>query len=345
MIDLRSDTVTLPSKEMKQFLIESPIGDDVYGEDPSINHLQKKIAKIFNKEAALFVPSGTMANLISVLTHCDRGDEILLGNKSHIFYYEAGGVSAYGGIHSHQLKNNDDGTIDIADIKNSIRKIGDDHYPKTKLLCLENTHNYCYGSPIGSQYFKDVKKIIKEYDIKIHIDGARIFNAAQALGESVEQLTEHGDSISCCLSKGLSAPVGSLIIGNKQFIQKAKRIRKSLGGGMRQAGLLAAAGTYSLDFMISRLEEDQKNAQELAQQLSAIDNIKIDISKVKTNIIFFHLISNNISDEQFLADLIKNNIKIDYKGNRKFRLVTHSGFETSNIQTVTNIIKKIIKDS
>jgi len=345
MIDLRSDTVTTPTKEMKQFLIEAPIGDDVYGEDPSINYLQEKVAQIFNKEAALFVPSGTMANLISVLTHCNRGDEILLGNKSHIFFYEAGGVSAYGGIHSHQLNNNDDGTINLDDIENNIRKTGDDHYPKTKLLCLENTHNYCYGTPIDSKYFKEVKKVIQKYDIKMHIDGARIFNAAQALGESVEELTEHADSISCCLSKGLSAPVGSLIIGKKKFIQKARRIRKSLGGGMRQAGLLAAAGTYSLDFMISRLEEDQKNAYELARQLDTIDNIKIDISKVKTNIIFFHLISDEISDVQFLADLIKNNIKIDYKGNRKFRIVTHSGFESSNIKTVTTIIKKIIKDS
>ena len=223
MIDLRSDTVTLPSDKMKAFILDAPLGDDVYGEDPSINYLQDQIADIFNKEAALFVPSGTMANLISVLTHCNRGDEILLGDKSHIFYYEAGGVSAFGGIHSHQLRNNDDGTINIDDITKNIRKKGNDHFPKTKLLCLENTHNFCYGSPIGVEYLNTVKDLINNYQIKLHLDGARIFNASIALGVSVDKLVSSADSISCCLSKGLSAPVGSLIIGNKNFITKAKK--------------------------------------------------------------------------------------------------------------------------
>ena len=162
MIDLRSDTVTLPTNEMKQFIMDSPLGDDVYGEDPSVNLLQKKIAKIFNKESALFVPSGTMANLISVLTHCNRGDEVILGNKSHIFFYEAGGISAFGGVHSHQINNNDDGTININDIENAIRKKGDDHFPKTKLICLENTHNACYGSPINTDFFNEVKNLAKK---------------------------------------------------------------------------------------------------------------------------------------------------------------------------------------
>ena len=344
MIDLRSDTVTLPTNEMKKFIINSPLGDDVYGEDPSVNLLQKKIAKIFNKEAALFVPSGTMANLISVLTHCNRGDEVILGDKSHIFYYEAGGISAFGGVHSHQLKNYDDGTIKINDIENSIRDIGNDHFPKTKLICLENTHNACYGSAIDTDYFKDVKEVANDNNLSIHLDGARIFNAAIKLNKSVDELTKDCDSISCCLSKGLSAPVGSVILGTKNFILKAKHIRKALGGGMRQAGLIASAGIFSLDNMINRIENDHENATILAKQLSDIKNIEINTNQVHTNIIFIYNRHQSISNAKLLSTLEKNNIKIDYKGNSKFRLVTHSGFKESDIVSVVNVFKEILKD-
>ena len=344
MIDLRSDTVTLPTNEMKKFIINSPLGDDVYGEDPSVNLLQKKIAKIFNKEAALFVPSGTMANLISVLTHCNRGDEVILGDKSHIFYYEAGGISAFGGVHSHQLKNYDDGTIKINDIENSIRDIGNDHFPKTKLICLENTHNACYGSAIDTDYFKDVKEIANDNNLSIHLDGARIFNAAIKLNKSVDELTKDCDTISCCLSKGLSAPVGSVILGTKNFILKAKHMRKALGGGMRQAGLIASAGIFSLNNMINRIENDHENATILAKQLSDIKNIEINTSQVHTNIIFIYNRHQSISNAKLLSTLEKNNIKIDYKGNSKFRLVTHSGFKESDIVSVVNVFKEILKD-
>tara|TARA_B000000477_G_scaffold124206_1_gene131195 strand:- start:2048 stop:3085 length:1038 start_codon:yes stop_codon:yes gene_type:complete len=344
MIDLRSDTVTLPTNEMKKFIINSPLGDDVYGEDPSVNLLQKKIAKIFNKEAALFVPSGTMANLISVLTHCNRGDEVILGDKSHIFYYEAGGISAFGGVHSHQLKNYDDGTIKINDIENSIRDIGNDHFPKTKLICLENTHNACYGSAIDTDYFKDVKEIANDNNLSIHLDGARIFNAAIKLNKSVDELTKDCDTISCCLSKGLSAPVGSVILGTKNFILKAKHMRKALGGGMRQAGLIASAGIFSLDNMINRIENDHENAKILAKQLSDIKNIEINTNQVHTNIIFIYNRHQSISNTKLLSTLEKNNIKIDYKGNSKFRLVTHSGFKESDIVSVVNVFKEILKD-
>ena len=344
MIDLRSDTVTLPTNEMKKFIINSPLGDDVYGEDPSVNLLQKKIAKIFNKEAALFVPSGTMANLISVLTHCNRGDEVILGDKSHIFYYEAGGISAFGGVHSHQLKNYDDGTIKINDIENSIRDIGNDHFPKTKLICLENTHNACYGSAIDTDYFKNVKEIANDNNLSIHLDGARIFNAAIKLNKSVDELTKDCDTISCCLSKGLSAPVGSVILGTKNFILKAKHMRKALGGGMRQAGLIASAGIFSLNNMINRIENDHENATILAKQLSDIKNIEINTNQVHTNIIFIYNRHQSISNAKLLSTLEKNNIKIDYKGNSKFRLVTHSGFKESDIVSVVNVFKEILKD-
>ena len=344
MIDLRSDTVTLPSNDMKKFIIDSPLGDDVYGEDPSVNLLQNKIAKIFNKEAALFVPSGTMANLIAVLTHCNRGDEVILGDKSHIFYYEAGGISAFGGIHSHQLKNNDDGTININDIKTSIRALGNDHFPKTKLICLENTHNACYGSPLNTEYFHDVKKIANKHDLSIHLDGARIFNAAIALNKSVDELTKDCDTISCCLSKGLSAPVGSVVLGTKAFILKAKHMRKALGGGMRQAGLIAAAGIFSLENMIDRIADDHVNAKELAYELHKIKTISINPEQVYTNIIFIYNKNTKISNKQLLNELEKNNIKIDYKGNSKFRLVTHSGFKKRDINSVVKVFKEILKD-
>ena len=344
MIDLRSDTVTLPNNEMKQFIMDSPLGDDVYGEDPSVNLLQKKIAKIFNKESALFVPSGTMANLISVLTHCNRGDEVILGNKSHIFFYEAGGISAFGGVHSHQINNNDDGTININDIENAIRKKGDDHFPKTKLICLENTHNACYGSPINTDFFSEVKNIAKKHNIPIHLDGARIFNAAIALNKSVDELTKDCDSVSCCLSKGLSAPVGSVILGRKNFISKAKSLRKALGGGMRQAGLIASAGIFSLDHMINRIIDDHSNAKILASKLNLIKNLEINLNQVQTNIIFIYNRDKTLSNQDLLLSLEKNNIKIDYKGNSKFRLVTHSGFRKEDINAVIKIFRKIFKD-
>ena len=343
MIDLRSDTVTLPSKQMKEYIFNAPLGDDVYGEDPSIKNLEKLASQMFGKEAALFVPSGTMANLISVLIHCSRGDEVILGNKSHIFYYEAGGVSSFGGVHSHQLSNNIDGTIDIKNILGAIRNKLDAHFPLTKLLCLENTHNTCNGNPIKSTYFESVSKAIKEHDIKLHIDGARIFNASIALNESLISLTQYADTVSCCLSKGLGCPAGSLILGSKNDISKAHGLRKALGGGMRQAGILAAAGIYALNNMIDRITIDHNNAQQLGSELKNIDGIKIDCDLIKTNIIFFYLDNVNLNDNEFIEKLRLNNIKIDSKGNRKFRIVTHCDFKTSDIDKVIKTIKQILK--
>ena len=342
MIDLRSDTVTLPSEEMKRFMLSAPLGDDVFGEDPSINALEDKASSLFGKESALFVPSGTMANLISVLSHCNRGDEILVGNQSHIFKYEAGGSSIFGGIHSHQLPNNDDGTIAIDYINQGIHKVEDSHYAQTRLLCLENTHNVCYGSPIKPEYFNEVKQIIQPFNIKLHIDGARIFNASVKLNISVEKLVFESDSVSFCLSKGLSCPSGSLIVGKQNFINKARRLRKALGGGMRQAGILAAAGIYALDNMVERLAEDHLNAKILGNELKTISGIKIDPDKISTNLIFFHLESANLSDENFINQLLSNKINIDYKGKHKFRIATHCGFANNNIEKVIKTIKLIL---
>ena len=341
MIDLRSDTVTLPSNEMKSALINAPLGDDVYKEDPTVNELESQISDLFGKEDALFVPSGTMANLISILTHCKRGDEVLLGDKSHIFKYEGGGISVFGGIHSNQLHNNDDGTINLEDINNNIRDCDDDHFPKTTLMCLENTHNLCYGAPINKDYISDVKCLLKKNNIKLHIDGARIFNAAVALNTNVKQLSQDSDSITCCLSKGLASPVGSLIVSNKGFVSNARKVRKALGGGMRQAGILAAPGIFSINNMIERLQEDHDNAKLLADALEEMEEIDINTNQIYTNLIFFNLISDDITCHDFISKLLNYEIKIDYKGNQRFRMVTHFGFEKNDVEKVVLAFKKI----
>ena len=248
-IDLRSDTVTLPTKEMREAILNAELGDDVFQEDPTINKLEKLAAKKFNKEAAIFLPSGTMANLVAVLTHCHRGDEVILGDQSHTFLYEAGGISSFGGVHSRQLKNHNDGTMSLNDIKNSIRK-KDVHFPPSRLICLENTHNRCFGMPLEINYINEVVDIAKNNEMCVHVDGARIFNAAVATGSTVADLTKNVDTVSFCLSKGLSAPSGSLLCGNKNFIHRARFNRKALGGGMRQAGILAAAGIVAIDLSL-----------------------------------------------------------------------------------------------
>ena len=344
MIDLRSDTVTLPPDEMKSSLIKAPLGDDVYKEDPTVNDLENQISDLFGKEDALYVPSGTMANLISILTHCNRGDEVLLGDKSHIFKYEGGGISVFGGIHSNQLQNNEDGTINIKEINQNIRDSNDDHFPKTTLMCLENTHNLCYGAPLDKEYISNVKSLLNKNNIKLHIDGARIFNAAVALNTSVKQLAQDSDSITCCLSKGLSSPVGSLIVSNKNFIAKARKIRKALGGGMRQAGILAACGIFSINNMIERLQQDHDNAKLLAKAIGEMEEIEINTNQVYTNLIFFNLKSNNITCHDFISELLNYEIKIDYKGNQRFRMVTHFGFDKNDVEKVVLTFKKIFQN-
>ena len=260
IIDLRSDTVTMPTDEMRKAIFNAKLGDDVFREDPTVNELEEKAANILGKEAGLLVPSGTMGNLVSILTHCQRGTEILLGNKSHTFYYETGGISAFGGIHSHQLKNQVDGTIKIEDIHTAIR-MNNVHFPKTSAITLENTHNLCNGSPLLPEYIQEVSQIAHNNNMKLHIDGARIFNASVAQDLDVAKLVIDADSVTFCLSKGLSAPVGSIVCGSKEFIYEARRIRKALGGGMRQAGIIAAAGIFSLDNMLDQIRKDHENAQ------------------------------------------------------------------------------------
>ena len=336
IIDLRSDTVTLPSDSMKKAISSSPLGDDVFGEDPTVNALQERAAQITGKEAALFVPSGTMGNLVSILSQCARGTEIILGDQSHTFLYEGGGVSIYGGIHSRQLRNQRDGTLDLADIKNAIRT-KDDHFPETGMICLENTHNRCFGAPLSISYMNSVSNIAKEHHLKIHVDGARIFNAAVSLNTSVKELVSVANSISFCLSKGLSAPVGSLVCGRQEFIAKARRIRKSLGGGMRQAGIIAATGLEALDTMIERLKDDHENARKLAEGIQNIAGLFLNLNNIHTNIVYFEMKTDN--GKTFVERMAGNGVLFFQTSPGRFRMVTHYGITSEDIDRVLKLLE------
>ena len=339
MIDLRSDTVTLPPEEMKDAIINAELGDDVFSEDPTINEFEPMAAELMGMESSLLVPSGTMANLIGVLSHCERGDEVILGHLAHTFLYEAGGISAFGGIHSRQLINQSDGTLLLPDIKAAIR-YQNDHFPPTKLICLENTHNLCNGSPLEKDYILNVVEIAKSNSLKVHVDGARIFNASAALGVSPSDLNEGIDSVSFCLSKGLSAPIGSLLCGSKNFIKKARRIRKALGGGMRQGGIVAAAGKYALEHMVSRISEDHRLARKLAEGLSNINFIYLNPKDIRTNIIYFKFKSDRYSEQVLLDTMKKKGILFLESSPGKFRMVTHSCVNENDID---HTIKELVK--
>ena len=340
-IDLRSDTITLPTKEMLSAIDCADLGDDVFQEDPTINQLEELASKRFNKEAALFVPSGTMANLIAVLSHCQRGDEVILGDQAHTFLYEAGGISSFGGVHSRQLVNQADGTIAIDDIRHAIRK-EDVHFPPTRLICLENTHNRCFGMPLSSDYVGSVAELAKNNSIPVHVDGARIFNAAVSLNSTVAELTDEIDSVSFCLSKGLSAPAGSLLCGSENFIYRARRNRKALGGGMRQAGILAAAGIVALEKMTERIVEDHQNAKALAYGISGINGISIDLEKIKTNIIYFSLDHSKIESSLFIKKMAEKNIHFFELSSSWYRLVTHRGISKDDVRNVVKVFDQIL---
>ena len=339
MIDLRSDTLTNPTQSMRDAMATAEVGDDVFQEDPTVQKLETLSAEIMGKEAALFVPSGCMGNLISILSHCGRGDEILLGDRSHISLYEVGGVAALGGVHPRPLPNNNDGTISIDLLEKGIRH-SDIHCPPTRLICLENTHNFCQVSPITPEYMTEVRKIANKFGLKIHLDGARIFNAAVALGVPVAKLTEKVDSVMFCLSKGLSAPVGSLVCGSSEFIVKARKARKMVGGGMRQVGHIAAAGLIAITEQVDRLQEDHDNAKFLASQLSDLDGVEVDVTRIKTNIIFFKL--TGIDGEVLLNQLEQNQIKILMTDADVFRAVLHREVSKEQVQTVVKTFQSIL---
>jgi len=341
IIDLRSDTVTLPTPAMREAIYHAELGDDVYGEDPTTNHLQEIAAERVGMEAALLVSSGTMGNLVCTLTHCARGEEVVLGDQSHMFLYEAGGMSALGGIFPHTIPNQADGTMDLGDIEAAIR--GDNiHFPRTRLICVENTHNRCNGSPLLPEYIDSVAILAKRHGVRVHMDGARIFNASVALGVEVREFTKNVDSIIFCLSKGLSAPVGSVICGSREFITEAIRTRKVLGGGMRQAGVIAAAGLIAMNEMVGRLAEDHANARHLAEGIAEIPGLSIDIARIKTNILFFDFIADRLTPKEFMEGLEERGIKCSHPGPSRFRMVTHYGIDSNDIHRTLECVREVM---
>jgi len=342
VIDLRSDTVTLPTPAMRQAMFQAELGDDVYGEDPTVNRLQAMAAERLGKEAALFVPSGTMANLVCLLTHCARGDEAIMGHLAHTFLFEAGSSSAVGGIHPRTVPNQPDGTLDLADLEAAIRDPHNEHYPRSRLICLENTHNRCGGAVLPPAYMARVRALADRYGLAVHLDGARIFNAAVALGVEPSLLARDADSVSFCLSKGLSAPVGSLVCGPAEFIRQARRQRKMLGGGMRQAGVLAAAGIVALETMVDRLAEDHANARRLAEGLACLPGILLDPARVVTNIVLFGLAPDTLSAAEFVAGLAAHGVRMGAVGPRQVRAVTHYGIEAQDIEYALAVARAVV---
>jgi len=341
-VDLRSDTVTQPTPGMRRAMAEARVGDDVFGEDPTVIELEEMAAGRTGKEASLLVASGTMANLVCQLSHCQRGDEMILGDQSHMFYYEQGGSSALGGIHPHTVPNQPDGRLSEEAVENAVRA-DDVHFPVTRLIALENTHNRCSGSPLSPEYTHAVGEIARRNGLALHIDGARIFNAAISLGVPVRDLTADADSVSFCLSKGLCAPVGSLVCGSREFVNRARRIRKVLGGGMRQAGVLAAAGIVALDEMVDRLAEDHDNARYLADGLAGISGLQIDPDLVRTNIVFIGITGGNRSAGTIVRALEKEGVRTLAVGPYKIRAVTHYPIQKENIDHTIDAFARVMK--
>lgn len=331
-VDLRSDTVTKPTPAMREAMARAEVGDDVFGEDPTVNRLEALAAERMGKAAALFVASGTMGNLAAVLAHCGRGDEMILGDLSHTFLYEAGGAAALGGVHPRTLPTQPDGTLAPAAIEAAVR--GDDpHFPVTRLICLENTHNRAGGAALGAAYLRDVGELADRRGLRLHLDGARIFNAAVALGVPARRLAAPAHSITFCLSKALCAPVGSVLCGEAEFIARARRVRKQLGGGMRQAGVLAAAGIVALETMVERLAEDHVRARRLAEALSLLPGIALDPGTPHTNMVYFNLNEAAPLDAaQLTARLARDGVRVHPSGARRFRLVLHHDVDDEGLE-------------
>jgi threonine aldolase len=342
-IDLRSDTVTLPSPAMRHAMANAEVGDDVYGEDPTVNELEELSAKMLDKEAGLFVSSGTMGNLASLLAHCGRGQEAILGDQAHIYFYENGGAAALGGIVYHPVRTQPDGTLALDAVEAAIHSPAHNyhffHYAPPGVICLENTHNRCGGVVLTPEYFADVAAIARRHGLPIHLDGARLFNAAVALGRPVTDWTRHVTSIQLCLSKGLGAPVGSVIVGPAEFIWRARRMRKILGGGMRQAGIIAAGGVFALTEMVDRLAEDHANAQILARGVAALPGVVLDPPRVETNIVVFNVGTAGTA-EALASALEREGVLISDFGGGRLRMVTHFGISADDCHRAVEALRK-----
>ncbi|MGB9775044.1 MAG: low-specificity L-threonine aldolase [Anaerolineae bacterium] len=337
IIDLRSDTVTHPTPAMREAMYRAEVGDDVFGEDPTVRRLEEMAAERMGKEAALFVASGTMGNLVALLTHCGRGDEVILGDRSHTFIYEQGGMAALGGITPRPIPNQPDGTLRLEDIRAAIRS-ENVHYPRSRLVCLENTHNLCDGAPLTAEYTAAVAHLAHSQGLRVHLDGARVFNAAAALNCDVRDLVREVDSVMFCLSKGLCAPVGSVLCGSADFIYEARRARKVVGGGMRQAGVLAAAGIVALEQMAGRLGEDHTRARRLAEGLAQIPGIQV--GPVYTNILYFWLDDGvPLAPQEFLRRLREQGIRVLGREDGRFRAVTHYWITDEDVEATLRAVR------
>ncbi|NLM05029.1 MAG: low-specificity L-threonine aldolase [Clostridiales bacterium] len=339
-IDFRSDTVTLPTPEMLARMIQAKLGDDVYGDDVTVNELQDLSASIMGKEAGLFVPTGTMGNLLAIMSHTKPGQEAILEETSHIYLYEVGGMARIAGVQAKPIKGVN-GELKIEDIENAIRK-ENIHFPETGLICIENTHNMAGGMAISLDNMNEIYTLAQKNNIPVHLDGARIFNAAEYLNVDVKKIAKYADSVMFCFSKGLAAPVGSMLVGTKEFIDKAKKHRKMLGGGMRQVGILAAAGIYALKEMVSRLKIDHANAILLAEKLNEIDGISIDIEEIHSNIVNVDFSNTPYTTSQLVPKFNKKGLLVGPRDERVIRFVTHKDITKEDVIQATNIIKEII---
>ena len=330
-IDLRSDTVTLPTDEMREAMARAELGDDVYGEDPTVNQLERIAASIMGKQGALLVPSGTMGNLAAMPTHCGRGTKVFLGSQAHTYVYEAGGAAALGGVVMTPIENRPGGELDLEQLRDELERPPDAHFAAPALVALENTHNLCAGAAVDLSHAAAVAELAHRHSLPVHLDGARIFNAALALETTPAQIATFADSVSFCLSKGLACPVGSLLCGSEEFIARARRMRKVLGGGMRQAGIIAAAGIVALHSMIDRLVEDHLNARALAEGLSLIAGIEVRPVKRRTNMAVFDIAGDARAAAAFEASLKERGVLVGARGPTAFRAVTHYGIARDDV--------------
>jgi threonine aldolase len=341
VVDMRSDTVTRPTPSMRRAMAEAEVGDDVFGEDPTVNRLEELAAERLGKPAAIFVPSGTMANLVSLLAHCGRGSEVILGDQSHTYFYEQGGMAVLGGIHPRPLPNEPDGTIDPHAIEAAIRP-DNVHFPRTRLISLENTHNRCYGSPLSLTYLGAVREIADRYGLKMHLDGARLFNAVVVQGLEAREIAAKADSVSFCFSKALAAPVGSVVCGGRDFIAEARRARKLLGGGMRQAGVLAAACIVALEEMVERLADDHANARRLAEGLAEVTGLTTEPQRVTTNMVYVEIGRKDMTSELLVERLKAKGVLVLPTSPRRVRAVTHYHVASDDIEQALEAFRRVM---
>jgi len=342
VVDLRSDTVTKPSEGMRLAMQRAVVGDDVYGEDPTVNELQSRVAEMLGKDAALFVPSGTQSNLIAVGTHCGRGEEMILGKQSHVFAYEGGGGSGFMGASLNLVENEPDGSICPSRIVDAIRPLNNDHYPVTKCVAMENTHNVRGGTIVPQDKVRSVARVCQAHGLQLHLDGARIWNAHVASGLPLLELCQPFDTVSVCLSKGLGAPVGSLLCGSRDFVARAKRLRKALGGGMRQAGVLAAAGLYALDNNIPRLADDHARLARISAGLKALPEAIVSVTDPATNILFFEV--RDGKGKLFCAAMKERGVLVNSYGSGRVRAVTHLGVGDGHVDQVIEAARAVCKE-